>query len=228
MSDLENSDVEEKDDNNSIGENSDDEEVDVKILKKVTNKEPKTEIGNLSENSDDDNDYVENSEDDLDLNPDEQIDDEGIPSKGMMTDLAEQISPVNSDVESEDEEELQKLNDFKLNEFIFTNHHESMFSNMTEINYLSQIKRDENGIIIDDNHKTIPFLTKYERTKILGQRVKQLNSGDKAYIDLDKNIIDNYIIAKKELEEKKLPVIIRRPLANSRSEYWRLEDLEII
>ena len=145
-----------------------------------------------------------------------------------MTDLAEQISPLNSDVESEDEEELQKLNDFKLNEFIFTNHHESMFSNMTEINYLSQIKRDENGIIIDDNHKTIPFLTKYERTKILGQRVKQLNSGDKAYIDLDKSIIDNYIIAKKELEEKKLPVIIRRPLANSRSEYWKLEDLEII
>ena len=99
---------------------------------------------------------------------------------------------------------------------------------MTEINYLSEITRDSNGIIVDSNHKTIPFLTKYERTKILGQRVKQLNSGDKPYIEMDKSIIDNYIIAKKELEEKKIPVIIRRPLANTNSEYWKLKDLEII
>jgi DNA-directed RNA polymerase subunit K/omega len=47
-------------------------------------------------------------------------------------------------------------------------------------------------------------------------------------IKLTTNIIDGYLIALKELEEKKIPVIIRRPLPNNTSEYWHLKDLEII
>ena len=31
-----------------------------------------------------------------------------------------------------------------------------------------------------------------------------------------------------ELKEKKIPVIIRRPVSSSHSEYWKLEDLEQI
>ena len=31
-----------------------------------------------------------------------------------------------------------------------------------------------------------------------------------------------------ELNEKKIPFIIRRPLPNNSSEYWKLQDLEII
>ena len=35
----------------------------------------------------------------------------------------------------------------------------------------------ENGNIIDPLHKTIPFLTKYEYTRVLGQRSKQIEEG---------------------------------------------------
>ena len=38
----------------------------------------------------------------------------------------------------------------------------------------------------------------------------------------------NYSIAKKELEKKILPFIIKRPLPNGECEYWKLKDLEII
>ena len=31
-----------------------------------------------------------------------------------------------------------------------------------------------------------------------------------------------------ELQEKKLPFIIKRPISNNKFEYWKLEDLEII
>jgi hypothetical protein len=31
-----------------------------------------------------------------------------------------------------------------------------------------------------------------------------------------------------EFEQKKIPMIIRRPLPNNASEYWRLQDLEIL
>ena len=62
----------------------------------------------------------------------------------------------------------------------------------------------------------------------MGQRTKQLNNGAKPLIKLSENIIDSYIISEMELKEKKIPFIIRRPLANGASEYWTLQDLEIL
>jgi DNA-directed RNA polymerase subunit K/omega len=113
-------------------------------------------------------------------------------------------------------------------------HPETLINNYEEIQAMSTIKKDDDGIVIDEFHKTLPFLTKYEKTRILGQRTKQINSGAKPYIDKStlmengKPIIDGYIIALKELEAKKIPFIIRRPLPNGGSEYWKLKDLEII
>ena len=41
------------------------------------------------------------------------------------------------------------------------------------------------------------------------------------------DILDGYIIACKELQEKKLPFVIQRPLPNGACEYWKLADLEL-
>ncbi len=54
------------------------------------------------------------------------------------------------------------------------------------------------------------------------------DSGAKPFISVAPNIIDSYIIAQMELSEKKIPVIIRRPLPSGKSEYWKLQDLELI
>ena len=90
------------------------------------------------------------------------------------------------------------------------------------------IIKDENGNIKDSNHMTVPFLTKYERARILGMRIKQLNNGCDAFVKIKDNIIDTSIIANKELEEKKLPFIIWRPIPGGGFEYWRLQDLELV
>jgi DNA-directed RNA polymerase subunit K/omega len=74
----------------------------------------------------------------------------------------------------------------------------------------------------------MPFLSKYERTRVLGQRAKQINSGARPFIDNVRNIIDGYIIAEMELNAKLIPFIIRRPLPNGGSEYWKLADLQIL
>ena len=71
-------------------------------------------------------------------------------------------------------------------------------------------------------------MTKYEKTRVLGQRAKQLNSGCKPYVNVSENIIDGYLIAEIELKEKKIPFIIRRPLPNGVCEYWKFRDLEQI
>ena len=138
-----------------------------------------------------------------------------------------QISPVNSDVESEDEEYYKKFESSDT-DYIKNFHPESLTGNSTEIEALTKIVRNANNVIIDENHKTNPFLSKYERTKILGQRTKQLNSGAKPFVSVPPNIIDNYLIAQMELSDKKIPVIIRRPLPSGKSEYWKLQDLELI
>ena len=93
---------------------------------------------------------------------------------------------------------------------------------------MSVVTRDEHNIIIDPLHRTLPFLTKYEQARVLGQRAKQIECGAKPFIKVPENIIDSYIIAELELKEKKIPFIIRRPLSNGTCEYWNLRDLEII
>ena len=93
---------------------------------------------------------------------------------------------------------------------------------------MTKIIRDENGIIIDELHKTIPCLTKYEKTRILGIRAKQIESGDNPYVKIPENVIDSYVIAELELSMKKIPFIIKRPLPGGAFEYWNVSDLENI
>jgi DNA-directed RNA polymerase subunit K/omega len=55
-----------------------------------------------------------------------------------------------------------------------------------------------------------------------------LNKGSNPFITLKNKILDNSLIAEKELQDKALPFIIMRPIPNRSSEYWKVSDLEII
>jgi DNA-directed RNA polymerase I, II, and III subunit RPABC2 len=80
----------------------------------------------------------------------------------------------------------------------------------------------------DSNHRTYPFLTNFEKTKIIGLRANQISKGSIPFIDVPKHITDVKDIARLELEQKRLPFIIKRPLPNGTFEYWRLADLLIL
>jgi DNA-directed RNA polymerase subunit K/omega len=77
----------------------------------------------------------------------------------------------------------------------------------------------------DMNHRTYPLLTRYEITKVLSFRSSQISNGAKPYILVPDGVTDAYQIAKLELESKRLPFILKRPLPNGNYEYWRLSDL---
>ena len=130
--------------------------------------------------------------------------------------------------DDDDESNLKKFDKELRNEYLVNFHPESLIQNYDEIYNLARVVRDSNGAVIDNLHKTLPILTKYEKTRILGQRAKQINDGATPFIKVPEGIIDGYLIAIKELEEKRIPFIIRRPLPNRGSEYWHIEDLEII
>jgi DNA-directed RNA polymerase subunit K/omega len=140
---------------------------------------------------------------------------------------------LESDDDEDDEDDteenyLQKF-DTQINKnYIFDYHPECISHNYDEISSLTKVVRDSDNIIIDPLHTTLPFLTKYERARILGQRAKQLETGAKPFISIPENIIESNLIAELELQQKKIPFIIRRPLPNGGFEYWNLKDLEII
>lgn len=158
---------------------------------------------------------IEKGEDVVDEDGDEDGDDDG-------------DEDGDEDDDGDDEDFLHKFDSETKKKYIASHHPECLSFNHEETETLSRVVRDENGRIVDPYHKTLPFLTKYEKTRILGIRTKQLNEGAKPYIDVNATIIDGYIIAQLELEHKRLPFIIRRPIPNGGSELWKLQDLEII
>lgn len=97
--------------------------------------------------------------------------------------------------------------------------------------------KDEGNVILmseeikhrlgDKNRITKPFLTKYEKAKVIGYRAEQLASGTPSTIKV-RTETDVVVIATRELEERKLPFIIKRPLSNGGAEYWYLNELELI
>ena len=84
--------------------------------------------------------------------------------------------------ESDDGEEFKKLENDISRDYLLSYHPELKQINYTELLSLSKITRNKNGVIIDPLHKTFPYLTKFERAKILGQRAKQINNGSSIFV----------------------------------------------
>lgn len=80
----------------------------------------------------------------------------------------------------------------------------------------------------DLKHQSVPFLTQYEKTKILGFRTNQLSMGARPYISVPDHVTDLREIAKLELEARRLPIILKRPMPDGTFEMWRLSDLLIL
>jgi len=78
----------------------------------------------------------------------------------------------------------------------------------------------ETGVVKPEERMTKPFITLFEKVRILGDRAKQLSLGAKPMI---KGLEINYSpkeIAKIELENGVIPLIIERELPNGKKEHW--------
>jgi DNA-directed RNA polymerase I, II, and III subunit RPABC2 len=83
--------------------------------------------------------------------------------------------------------------------------------------------------MIDKNiqRRTIPFLTKYEKARIIGKRAMQISKGSPPLVEIG-DLESPIDIARKELMERKIPFIIRRPLPDGSYEDWRVDELRIL
>ena len=80
----------------------------------------------------------------------------------------------------------------------------------------------------DATHRSVPYLTQFERTKILGFRSNQLSQGARPLIQVPSHVTDVMEIARLELEQKRLPFLLKRPMPDGTYEYFRLQDLVVL
>jgi DNA-directed RNA polymerase subunit K/omega len=176
-------------------------------------------------------DDAEQDEGDSDIEIDEDgevVENQSKPNNPKKTRQIIIADDGDDDDEEYEENYLQKF-DYEINRNYVTEFHpERLNHNSDEVSKLANVVRDENNIIVDPLHKTLPYLTKYEKARVLGQRAKQIETGAKPFVKVPENIIDGYVIAELELREKKIPFIIKRPIPGGAFEYWHLRDLEII
>ena len=67
-------------------------------------------------------------------------------------------------------------------------------------------------------------LTKYEKTRVIGERASQIDNGSKILISNPERFGNSYQIALEEFNLKAIPFIIKRPY-NNKYEYFKLNDL---
>lgn len=227
-------DLEEGDEDEDEEEDDDEEENDEDEEEEEEEDEDKDEDDEEDEDKeigDEDEDYEETKKDKKKKNMDE----EGVEEKNYddfeINNGLESDNETHDDDEDDDDEDdtyLQKFNSELNKNYLIEMHPESIIHNEDEIAALTSIVRDKNNNIIDDLHRTIPYLTKYERARILGQRAKQINSGAKPFVKVPEKIIDGYLVAEIELKQRRIPFIVRRPIPGGGCEYWNLKDLEVI
>ncbi|EDO06085.1 RNA polymerase Rpb6 family protein [Babesia bovis T2Bo] len=102
---------------------------------------------------------------------------------------------------------------------------------------------------VENAHRiTSPYMTKYEKARIIGTRALQISLNAPITIPVDASMdtvdegitmgfgesvdtsaaaIDPLVIAEKELYQKSVPFIIRRYLPNGSYEDWKIEELII-
>jgi DNA-directed RNA polymerase subunit K/omega len=218
-------------------ENLEEKPIDSDIESIDTSDDEESILPNEEDENDDDDEDAEAEDDDDDDVDQELIGKDELDDIQMMMDGNDDISSQGDDNDEQEESEeedddddtmYQKIENYVVGANLEKEHPEIQNVNFEEIASLSRVVRDKSGIIIDPLHTTVPFLTKYERARIIGTRAEQLESGAHPFVEVEPHVINARTIAMMEFEQKKIPFIIARPLPNKAIEYWRLEDLEYV
>lgn len=172
--------------------------------------EDESEISDSDNNDDDNIEEKENNYDDDDDNLDKDDGDEEEDDEKSSND--------GSDIEEKDyidNEEILKSKCYS--KYARIDYDDLDFDELFNDNTINRIK---------DIKLTKPILTKYELVRLLTDRSKQLAEGSKPML---KNIsgMSSKEIAKLELKNKIIPLLIERPVPNSGVERWKITELEI-
>ena len=127
----------------------------------------------------------------------------------------------------EDANDEEPVKESRALQFLKMNHPECRIDYMEDVFNVLPLAAYPPGSV-DKNHKSVPYLTLFEKTKLIGFRANQLAQGARPLINVPKHVTDVLDIARLELEQKRMPYILKRGMPDGSFEYWRLTDLLIL
>ncbi|KAK4634038.1 DNA-directed RNA polymerases I, II, and III subunit RPABC2 [Fulvia fulva] len=140
--------------------------------------------------------------------------------------LEEQDAVENYDVEANGDMEVDPSDanqNAQLNSTDYTDPNNVVTSGDPSANP-NTVKSVKSKKIAQENRTTTPYMTKYERARVLGTRALQISMGAPVLVDVESET-DPLQIALKELREKKIPLVVRRYLPDGFYEDWTCEEL---
>ena len=141
---------------------------------------------------------------------------------------------VEDDIDIEDAVDGLEENEVPEERSFFSNPIETLLKYHPECILEYQELNDNNLLLksvppVDDvKHRSMPFLSIFEKTKILGMRTNQLAQGARPFITVPEYITDVQEIARLELDQRRLPIIIKRFMPDGTYEKFRLSDMMMI
>ena len=156
------------------------------------------------------------------------MDDEGNDGFEDVEDIVEEFNEVEEGLEEEEGDKPKQSKDNRALKFLSQHHPECRMEYVEEIAKKLPLNSYPPVEGKDVTHNSVPYLTQFERTKILGFRSNQLSQGARPLIQVPAHITDVMDIARLELEEKRLPFLLKRPMPDGTYEYFRLQDLIVL
>jgi DNA-directed RNA polymerase subunit K/omega len=143
-----------------------------------------------------------------------------------VADVAEDMEELEEEEDIGGEREIAK--ESRALQFLNTHHPECLLDYREEVVKKLPLTAFPADGGVDRKHKSVPYLTLFEKTKILGFRANQLAQGSVPFIHVPAHVTDVLEIAALELEQKRLPYILKRPMPDGTFEYIRLTDLLVV
>ena len=169
---------------------------------------------------------TDSDKDDLDKQINEAT--EEVPEEEVAEEEAEEVAEEEAEEEEAEEEaeEAEEVDDDCLYKKAKVKNFDADDNEELELVY-----DDDNNIFDEivkpDDRITKPFMTIFERVRLLGDRAKQLSLGAKPMIK-GLETVNPKEVAKLELEKGVIPLIIERVLPNGKKERWYTHELKII
>ncbi|KAF9902469.1 DNA-directed RNA polymerases I II and III subunit RPABC2 [Linnemannia zychae] len=98
------------------------------------------------------------------------------------------------------------------------------FGNKVDFNKPAKSNLPAPKAVAKEDRTTTPYMTKYERARILGARALQLSMNAPVLVDLEGET-DALNIAMKELNNKMIPLVVRRYLPDNTYEDWEVSEM---
>lgn len=172
----------------------------------------------LQQTEEDDEEDIMEEEEELDDEEEEDIGEDIESEEIASTSVSSESGELDDEEDISDEEELHDNFDSSV---LITDDEVTDTDGKWRKNTYVQIKQ-----VQEHERITKPFLSKYEKTRIIATRAHQIARGSMPFINFERDgNVDPVQLAEEELRQRKTPLIVRRKLPSGFYEDWRVEEL---